>query len=573
MTSELNRLLAAHNYAAAQSLSQSILQTDPNNVEVLSLHAFILLQQGDAPGAVNFARKAAQLSPIPPLIVNLARTQLHSFDIPGALATLDPVLEKWPDNKQAWICAVEALMTAGQNLAAANRATEGLKRLPTDREMAMVSAFALHSAARHHEAIAACRGILPRFPTDPWVLSTIANFSNYDASLTPTELLEVHRKYGKVMSRHFPVAAAAAAPADREGRRLRIGFISPDFRSHSVSFFVEPIFRNYDREKFEVFGYYTKRVGDAVTARLQGLVDHWQNLANLPAQAVARALSADRLDLVIDLAGHTEGHSLEALHLRPAPRLASYLGYPNTTGLAAINFRIVDGYTDPVGSESLSTEKLVRLDPCFVCYQPPVESPVGGAAVGDGAITFGSFNALKKINDPLIALWSRVMAAVPGSRLLLKCRGLQEEAMAADLHRRFEACGISADRVELLANVSDVKEHLAAYGRVHIGLDTFPYHGTTTTCEAMWMGVPVVTLAGGMHAARVGVSLLMNVGLPELIAKSEDEYVEIAVGLAKDRERLNGVRAGLRARMGASALCDGVGFCRRFEGAMEAMAV
>jgi predicted O-linked N-acetylglucosamine transferase (SPINDLY family) len=571
-TAQLRTLISAHDYAAAQSLSQLLLQSQPDNVELLNLHSFILLQQGKASEALEPAAKAAALAPSPQQSVALARARLHARDPAGALATLDDALSKWPDFGPAWACAVETCMSEAQYLAAAARAKAGLERCPSDLGLAMMLALALEAASHIRQALDVCRSMLPRFPSNPTLHGTIAYLSNYLTDATPTEVFEAHRKYGRLMARHRPIPATTLPPPTRDGRRLRVGFISPDFREHSVSYFVSPIFKNYDRQRFELFAYYTRRVGDEVTDRLRSLVDHWRTFVHLHPDELAKSLRADGLDLLVELAGHTGGDSLEALHLRPAARHATYIGYPNTTGLAAIDYRIVDANTDPPGAEALCTEKLIRLDPCFLCFEPPHGAPAGGAPVSDtDLITFCSFNALRKINEPLIALWARVLAAVPGSRLLLKCNGLGEPAMCDELRARFAAHATTSERLELLPPIKAVSSHLGAYARAHIGLDTFPYHGTTTTCEAMWMGVPVVTLSGGVHSARVGASLLGAAGLSELIAHSEDEYVRVAADLANDRPRLNRIRADLRSKMTASPLCDGPAFCRRFEAAIDAM--
>jgi predicted O-linked N-acetylglucosamine transferase (SPINDLY family) len=569
---ELNGLILANDYVRAEAVANALLRENPEHVDALVLHAFIMLQQGRAEAAVESAKSAARLQPSGPLMVNLARAQLHAGDKEGALATLDAALAKWPDLAQAWVCALEVHINAGHYLAAANRGVEGRRHCPNALDLAMVTAYALHDATRSPEAIEICKSMLARFPTDPWIVDTIASFSNYVADLPPAEVFERHRRYGRLLARYRPAPPRQYKTPPREGRRLRVGFISPDFRAHSVSFFLQAIFRNYRREKFEFFAYFTKRVGDEVTEILRSQVDHWRSMIRPKPEELAKVVGDDTLDLLIDLAGYTEGNCLEGLHTRPAPRQATYLGYPNTTGLAAVDFRIVDSITDPPGSEAFNTERLVRLDPCFICFEPPKSAPgCGPPSRADEPITFASFNALKKINDPLIGLWSRVLNAVPGSRLLIKCKGLGEAAMCDDLRRRFGSHGIDPGRLELVSQILDPGGHLAVYRRVHIALDTFPYHGTTTTCDAMWMGVPVVTLEGAVHASRVGLTLLSCVGLPELIAKTPEQYVQIASGLAADRDRLNGLRAGLRERMASSPLCDGPAFCRRFEAALDAM--
>jgi predicted O-linked N-acetylglucosamine transferase (SPINDLY family) len=570
---QLHKLIAAHDYAAAQPLSRSLLQSQPDNVELLNLHSFILLQQGKANDALEPAQRAAALAPTPHQLVALARARLHARDPAGALDTLDQTLAKWPDFGPAWASAVDTCMSEAQYLAAAQRAKAGLEHCPSDLGLAMMLSLALESASHTREAVDVCRAMLPRFPTSPTLHGTIAYLCNYLTDASPAEVFEAHRKYGRLLARHRPAPPTTQPFLPREGRRLRIGFISPDFREHSVAYFISPFFKNYDKSRFELFAYYTRRVGDEVTEHLRSLVDHWRTLINLHPDELAKSIRADRLDLLIELAGHTGGDSLEALHLRPAARHATYIGYPNTTGLPAINFRIVDSITDPPGADQFATEKLIRLDPCFLCYTPPTDTPPIGSSQSEirNSMVFCSFNALRKINEPLIALWSRVLKAAPGSKLLLKCNGLGEPAMCDELRTRFAAHAIAPDRLEFLPPVKQLSAHLAAYARADIALDTFPYHGTTTTCEALWMGIPVITLRGNVHSARVGASLLSAVGLPNLIAESEDDYVRIANTLANDRPRLDHLRANLRTQMAASSLCDATAFCRRFGAAVEIM--
>jgi predicted O-linked N-acetylglucosamine transferase (SPINDLY family) len=300
-------------------------------------------------------------------------------------------------------------------------------------------------------------------------------------------------------------------------------------------------------------------------------------------QSLAEKIRADAIDVAIDLSGHTRGQSLVAFHLRPAPVQVSYLGYPNITGLDAIDARIVDSITDPVSDDDASrvSERLVRIDPCFLCFRIPSDAPPcepEGASerdeptwtpCGGGDVTFGSCNAIQKINASVMRTWARVLEHVPRSRLLLKATNLQESALRDDVLRRFEAAGVEAGRIEISPPVTGLAAHLAFYRRIDVALDSFPYCGTTTTCDAMLMGVPVVTLRGKVHASRVGASLATAVGCPEWIAEDEASYATIAAKLAADVRGRALLRRGLRERMRASPLCDGPGFARRFEGAIR----
>jgi protein O-GlcNAc transferase len=252
----------------------------------------------------------------------------------------------------------------------------------------------------------------------------------------------------------------------------------------------------------------------------------------------------------------------------------TYLGYPNTTGLATIDYRLTDALADPPGdTDSSCSEALVRLPQGFLCYQMPKDGPPTTSlpALAAGYITFGSFNNVSKVNAAVVTLWARVLRALPEAQLLLKARALADTHSRRRLVRLFEQHGVSSDRIETMPWIKGQTEHQSAYGRVDIALDPFPYNGTTTTCEALWMGVPVITLAGTTHAGRVGVSLLTQVGLPELVAASPEHYVSLALELAHDLSRLQGLRHGLRERLAASALCDAQRFTQTLEAAYREM--
>lgn len=348
-----------------------------------------------------------------------------------------------------------------------------------------------------------------------------------------------------------------------------MGYVSPDFHAHSVAYFIEPVLARHDPAAVETYCYAEVAQPDAFTEHMKTLAAHWRGTFGRSDDEVADMIRNDAIDILIDLAGHTAHNRLAVFARRPAPVQVTYLGYPNTAGLPQMDYRLTDAAADPPGQEVYYTESLVRLPQGFLCYAPPHESPAVGplpAATG-GCITFGSFNALPKMNNEVIALWARVLQSVPGARLILKNKSLQDAKTCERYRQHFHP----PERIELLGWLDDPADHLSIYHRVDIALDTFPYNGTTTTCEALWMGVPVITLAGERHAGRVGLSLLTQLGLTELIAKTPDEYVRLAVALAGNRERLAALRAGLRERMRRSPLCDAQSFTRDLEAAYREM--
>jgi protein O-GlcNAc transferase len=451
---------------------------------------------------------------------------------------------------------------------AAEQCSAGLAVDPNDAGLASAHAACLLSMGRAEEAVAQMRRECAARPDDPHAWGGLALLMNYMPGATPEEVLAPARRFGEVM----PLPPARVYPQSKDpNRRIRVAIVSPDLRTHSVAFFVEPFLKHFDRAALDVVIYQTNRVADAVTARLRPLASAWHVMDNISDEGLAQRIFDDRADVLLELSGHTHANSLGAVNARPAPVQVTYLGYPNTTGLRAVDWRLVDSITDPPGAEAFATEDLWRMDPCFLCYSPPPGAPEPVSAPEARTVTFGSFNAIQKVNHSVVELWSGVLARVPGSRLMLKGMNFADNALRREVQDRFVRAGVDPSRMEILPPAPDVPGHLAHYAKIDIALDPFPYHGTTTTCEALWMGVPVVTLRGETHAARVGPSLLTAVGVPELIAESREQYISIASQLAADASRRSMLRTQLRERMAASPLCDGPGFARRLEGALRAM--
>lgn len=352
---------------------------------------------------------------------------------------------------------------------------------------------------------------------------------------------------------------------DTDGDRvLRIGYVSPDLREHSVAYFIEPILAASQNLKLESFCYSDMPRPDHVTLRLKTLAHHWCDSHHFSDQQLFDQIQHDQIDILVDLSGHTANSRLKLFSMQPAPVQMTYLGYPNTTGVAGIQYRIVDALTDPDGEERFYTEQLVRLPGCFLCYQPDDDCPEI-SDLPEGSIVFGSFNNLAKVNDDVIALWARTVLSVPDSRLLIKNPSLSDQDVCEKYREKFVAHGLEKDRVELIGHTSTRQEHLKLYSRMHIALDTFPYNGTTTTCEALWMGVPVISLAGQYHAGRVGMSLLSAAGYAEWTGATEAEFIRIAGELSEDMARLSELRASMRDHLSASLLCNADSFMENLE--------
>ncbi len=395
---------------------------------------------------------------------------------------------------------------------------------------------------------------------------------HYSSEVTPDELVAEHRTYGRLCAQ----PAAAARPFTNSpgpARRLRIGYTSPDFRTHSVAFFFEPLLDHRDRSAFEVVAFADVKTPDAVTQRLRDKCDEWHSIVDLPDAVIAERIRAAGVDILIDLAGHAGNTHLAALAWKTAPVQVTYCGYPNTTGLDAVDYRLTDAIADPPGVEGDYAEQLVRLPGGFLCFRPPPSLPelTVPPCFSRGHVTFGCFNREFKVSQKLYDLWARLLRTLPDARLLMKCLGAADAGTRAFLLGEFERRGIAASRIELVGFIASQQEHFNWYRQVDIALDTWPYNGTTTTLDSLMMGVPVVTLAGHNHAGRMGASLLTQIGIPEYIAWSEDEYVALASELAGDPARISTLHDSLRQRLLSSALCDGAKFVPRFEYALRGM--
>ncbi|MFN0010948.1 MAG: hypothetical protein ACKVS8_04805 [Phycisphaerales bacterium] len=494
-----------------------------------------------------------------------------------------------PQNPERWDEFITAHFQAGRFRSALEATERALLIRARAVDLLAKKAACQTGLSRVAEAIETLKAVVRGAPDGVEPAMALANMHAYLAGADPVRVFEAHKAMARVIERAMgrPMKHTGGGRVEgAEGRPLRVGLLSPDFRRHSVAYFVRPILRHVDRAKMELVCLSTVKREDAETAALRALAGegNWRGLANLEPRQLAERIAAEQLDVLVDLAGNTENNNLAALALKPARVVVTYLGSPMTTGLRTVDVRLVDDLTDPLTkpatAEKLVSEELIRLGggggaACFVCFEPPPEGelpPVHERASGaDEPVVFGSFNALIKLNEPCLRLWARVLEAVPGSRLVLKARGSEVPEVGQDLEERCRRAGLDprGGRVAIAGAINPLRAHLSAYGEIDIALDTTPYCGTTTTCEAMLMGVPVVTLVGKTHASRVGLSLLTAVGLPELCAKTEDEFVRIAADLARDAARRCVLRAGLRERMLGSTLCDGPAFARRWEAAVE----
>jgi len=387
----------------------------------------------------------------------------------------------------------------------------------------------------------------------------------------PQMIFEEHERWGRI---HAPASLGQVSHSNAPDpdRRLRIGYISPDFCTHSVAYFFEPFLDGHDPEAVEVFGYGNVRMPGPVTERLKQKFDHYRNIRGLDDKTVVEMIQRDKIDILVELAGHTTDNSLLVMAHKPAPIQVTYLGSPDTTGVEAIDYRFTDAKANPPESQQFNTEELVFLPDGFLCYKPSDSAPPVTAlpASRNDFITFGSFNSPSEIHPHIIKLWARILRENRGSHIVLKFGVSTGRRMNRHYFSQFEQWGISSSRVAI-CGWKPMDEHLGLYGQADIALDTYPCNGFTTTCEALWMGVPVISQVGQCHASRIGLSILNTVGLDFLAAFTPDEYVAKAIALAANPKALAQLRSSMRPLMKNSALCDAEKFARKAEAAYRKM--
>jgi predicted O-linked N-acetylglucosamine transferase (SPINDLY family) len=391
----------------------------------------------------------------------------------------------------------------------------------------------------------------------------IANYSDF---IPEQRLQDYHRAWGRRIEQEFAPFAPPATP--RAGDRLRLGYLSADLRLHSVGYFIQHVLTHHDRSTFEVTCYSNTRIHDEVTEDIERHVDHFHMVRDLTDSEVAARIQSDGIDILIDLSGHTANHRLPALAHRPAPMIATWIGYLNTTGLAAVDYRISDPYADPEEG-FFGTERLLRLPHSFLCFGrfPDIEIRSEPPCLRNGHVTFASFNNLLKLNRSVIRLWARILMAVPESKLVIMGEGSNESIVRRHLAAEFVRYGVEPVRVEILPHLPRL-DYLRYHNEVDLLLDTFPFNGGTVTAGSLWMGVPVLTLVGSRHRQRVTYSMLKNIGIEDTITWGEEEYVARAVELAGDPERLAGLRRAIPAAIRGSILCDPARFTREYEAAL-----
>jgi protein O-GlcNAc transferase len=609
MSGQIDQLLQsamAHHQAGrlgeAEQLYRQILAAQPQNADALHLLGLIAQQIGNHDAAIDLISRAIAINAnYPAAYSNLGTSLVRKGQLDAAIASwqraiqLKPdfaeahnnlgsalsqkaepeqaiaeyrrAIQIRPDYAEAYSNLGKVLRDRGEIDAAINACRWAIELNPSYAKAFNNLANACRDAARLDEAIAAYRRAIELAPGEHTIGSNLVYLLNFHPRMSAAQVLAETRAWA---ARYAHPLKSSIRPHENDrdpNRRLRIGCISPDFRgTHCQSFFLLPLFSSLDRNRIEIFCYADVPRPDAVTERLRSLATAWRNIVGINDADVARMVRSDRIDILVDLTMHMMHGRPLVFARKPAPIQVAWLAYPGTTGIDAIDYRLTDPYLDPPGvGDDLYTETSIRLPDTFWCVDR-----LGNQAIGElpthanGFVTFGCLNNYCKVNEDVLLLWARVLAQTPNSKLILLSPQGEHRQHA------LEKLGVDAGRVEFVER-QPWPQYMRTYQQIDIGLDTVPYNGHTTTLDSMWMGVPVVTLVGDTAVGRAGLSQLTNIGLTELIARTPDQFVEIAVKLAGDQSRLSEIRRTLRDRMAASPLCGRDRFARAMENAFRQM--
>jgi protein O-GlcNAc transferase len=523
-------------------------------------------RQGELEAAEAACRRALEADPdLPEAHHNLGLTLMNADALEEARPHLERALALRPDSPQFHVSLAWMLLGVHRVAESTEHCRRAIELAPNLAAAHHHLGNALTEEGDRSGAIASYRRAVELDPTNHDAHSNLILVALTDPGYDAARLGAAARAWAKLHAEPLRAHQRPHSNDSAPDRRLRVGYVSPDFRGHHPSrHFLMPLLRNHDRSLFDIFLYASVARPDAVTEEYRAWAgDNFRDIRRLDDVTAAELVRRDGIDILVDLALHGAGHRLRLFACKPAPIQMTWLGYSGTTGLDSIDYRLTDPFLDPPGTDlGVYTESSLHLPESFWCYDAlETDLPVGPLpALAAGFITFGCLGSPRKVHPGVVSLWARVLGAVPGSRLLL----VAEEHAGASIHRAFASAGIEADRVELTGRVRR-RDYLEHYNRIDIALDTFPFAGGTTSLDGIWMGVPVVTLNGGTALHRAGVSIAMNLGLPELVAGSPDEYVSAATKLAGDLERLSLLRAQLRSRLEASPLGDAPRFARHLE--------
>ena len=565
--------LAGGDGSAAIAALNRLLRDQPDHPEGLYLMALCANAAGRADVAIECLRKARAAAPDDADIAFSLGSLLAATAPREALDPLRDAVRLRPGFAPAWTNMGNLLAGMGLLEEAAEAYEQALAADPELLEVETNLGVIRQSQGRHDEALRHHEHVVGLRPDFQKAQHNRLMSMHYNEGLTTNEIQAAHRAWGLGLARKLDGPTFQSAPCANEGsadRPLRVGYVSPDFRRHPVANFLLPLLEAHDRRVVDVWCYSDVARPDAMTDNLRALADHWVDTAGWDDETLTERIASDQIDILVDLAGHTSGNRLSVFARRVAPVQMTWLGYPGITGLAEMDYRLTDAVADPPGemkgeAEGEGPEQLVRLPDGFLCYRPPVDISVAKPPLGDRPVVFGSFNNFAKVNQTVLDCWAGILQACPTGLLMVKARSLNDPGTRRQCAEGFKARGIDPARLRLRGTVPGLAEHFAAYNDIDIALDTFPYNGTTTTFDALWMGTPVITLRGDRHAARVGASIMTHLGLPDLIAEDRQAYVRAAVSLAGDIDLCGDYSAGLRERLRTSPLLDAGRFARSIE--------
>lgn len=547
----------------ALDLYRQVLAVEPRQIDALHLGGLILHQQGDHRGAVAAIRQAVALAPAQPVLRNNLGEALRQAGEPElAVVELRAALALRPDYAGAHQNLGAALAALHDYDAARTHSLEATRLDPGSAEAWYNLGLLELDQCRLQECTQAMERALAIRPQHTAAAQTLLHVLTLMPGVSADAVAKRHRAVVQALYAEIEPCRDWPTP----GGRIRIGFVSGDFRAHAVNYFFEPVLEHLDRTRFESVCYADGGNPDAVSERLRGLAGQWRDIDGLTDAEVIARVRADRIDVLVDLSGHTRHGRLGVFAARPARCQISWLGYPNTTGLAAIGHRIVDPVTAPADQAFPGVESALRLETGFACFRPPAHAPevTPAPCLRNGFVTFGSLHKLEKIHAGVIACWAEILRQVPGSHLHL-ARDTLDDWHRQRLEQAFVVHGIEASRLQLVALDDPGRSFFEEFARIDLMLDVFPWSGHTLACCALWMGVPVVSLRGTTHAGRMVASVLNAIGQPGLVGEEVADYVRIAVDLAGSPSRLAQLRAALRPAMEASPLRDEAGFTRGFE--------
>jgi len=528
-------LKTLHRYNEALVQLNFALKNEPDNTACINEAGLNYIELGDHQNAQKFLSRSHDLDPENKrTLVYLSYHCIKTKLLNEAISFAEQALKL--DSEFG-----EAYFHIGQALTLANFIEKGIEYIHISLTKSDINACEKHRST-----------LMPYLYSDQYSNETI---------------FEAHRQWA---NKYLNYKSFEKRDKNEPAKKLKIGFVSSNFNTHSVSHFILPIFQHYNRDNFEYYCYSGTPKLDEVSESIQHNTDVWRQIYNLSDEEIINTIKQDNIDILIDLAGHSASpNHIGIFSQKPAPLLMSYLGYPFSTGLENIDYRIVDEYTDPIGlTEHLHTETLIRIKNSFLCFQPPKQNITiekNPPLNKNNHITFGSFNNLNKLSGTTIELWSIILKTVPNSKLALKSSQSLPSLLKEHIIAQFQTHEISIDRLIILNYDTQQNEHLEKYNKIDICLDTYPYNGTTTTFEALWMGVPVITLSGNAHLSRVGNSILQNMELSELIANSPEEYLNIAVALSKNKDKIQNYRHSLRDKLMSSDLTNEMSFSKKID--------